>query len=83
MFINLAVASLSRYLGSQPFLNLTIDQYLYGYPDPLISLANDYIPNWIDFAQFGVLDRVGLFLDFHYKNLNNVLLQIFAVDGFG
>lgn len=61
MFINLAVASASSYLGSKPFLNLTIDEYLYGYDDALVTLANNIVPNWIDFPRFGILDRVGFF----------------------
>ncbi|KAF2893100.1 hypothetical protein ILUMI_13073 [Ignelater luminosus] len=58
MFVNLAVASASSYLGSEAFLNLTINEYLYGYDDTLVTLANNIVPNWIDFPRFGLLDRL-------------------------
>lgn len=58
MFVNLAVASITSYLGSKAFHPLTIDEYLWGYDDPLVTLANTVIPSWINFPRFGILDRV-------------------------
>lgn len=58
MFVNMAVSSVAHYLGSKPFVNLTIDEYLWGYDDPLVELANNVVPNWIDFPRFGILERV-------------------------
>lgn len=58
MFVNMAVSSVAHYLGSKPFVNLTIDEYLWGYEDPLVQLANNVVPNWIDFPRFGILERV-------------------------
>lgn len=39
-------------------LNLTVDDYLWGYDDPLVKLAANIIPNIITFDSFGILDRV-------------------------
>lgn len=58
MFVNLAITSISNYLGSKAFLNITIDEYLWGYDDPLVELANKAIPSWINFPRFGILDRI-------------------------
>lgn len=58
MFVNMAVSTISQYLGSKPFVNLTVDEYLWGYDDPLVKLANNVIPSWINFPRFGILDRV-------------------------
>ncbi|KAK4881445.1 hypothetical protein RN001_004764, partial [Aquatica leii] len=58
MFVQIGVSSISAYLGAEAFMNLTINDYLYGYDDSLVTLANDYLPNWIDFPKFGILDRI-------------------------
>lgn len=58
MFVNMAVATISQYLGSKPFVNLTVNEYLWGYDDPLVQLANNVVPSWINFPRFGILDRV-------------------------
>lgn len=70
MFVNMAVSSISHYLGSKPFVNVTVHEYLWGYDDPLVELANDVVPNWINFPRFGILDRVG-----KYRNLQRGRLQ--------
>ncbi|KAK5649342.1 hypothetical protein RI129_000371 [Pyrocoelia pectoralis] len=58
MFIQLGLRSLTAYLGSEPFVNISITDFLYGYDDPLVALANDFVPNWIDFSRLGILDRI-------------------------
>jgi hypothetical protein len=57
-FLNVGLATLARYLNSQPFLNLTAHEYLWGYDDPLVSLASTVLPNWIPFSKLGLMDRV-------------------------
>lgn len=39
-------------------LNLTVEDYLWGYDDPLVKLASNVIPSIITFKSFGLLDRV-------------------------
>jgi hypothetical protein len=58
VFLNLGLATLARYLNSQPLLNLTVHEYLWGYEDPLVSLASTVLPNWIPFTRLGLMERV-------------------------
>lgn len=55
---NLGFASLARMYGAKAFLNLTVDEYLWGYDDNLVKVANKFIPSWIDFGRFGLLERL-------------------------
>ncbi|EEB19340.1 protein croquemort, putative [Pediculus humanus corporis] len=58
IFTNLAFLTLTKYLGSQPFLNLTVHDYLWGYDDPLVKMANKIVSTKIPFSKFGLLDRM-------------------------
>lgn len=44
--------------SSQPFLNLTVQDYLWGYNDRLVLLASSIVPGIIPFKKFGLLDRM-------------------------
>lgn len=44
-------------LGSKLFLNMTAEELLWGYEDPLVSIASRLLPGWIDFGRIGVMDR--------------------------
>ncbi|KAB0791760.1 hypothetical protein PPYR_03560 [Photinus pyralis] len=56
--VRMAVGYLSLLLSGNEFLNLTVDDYLFGYDDHLITLASQFMPNWIHFSRFGVADRL-------------------------
>lgn len=58
VFLNVGLAALARYVDSQPLLNLTVHEYLWGYDDPLVRLASTVLPNWIPFSRLGLMDRV-------------------------
>ena len=58
LLLNTGLAALASYLDSQPFLNLTAHEYLWGYDDPLVRLASTVLPNWIPFLRLGLMDRV-------------------------
>lgn len=45
-------------MGTKAFLNLTVEEFLWGYEDKLVTIANRFLPSWIDFGNFGILDRV-------------------------
>lgn len=60
-FAALAISTLTSSLNSQPVLNLTVHDYLWGYEDPLVSLGANIIPSIITFDKLGILDRVKLF----------------------
>jgi hypothetical protein len=57
-FLNVGLSTLARYLGSQPFLNVTAHEYLWGYDDQLVRLANTFLPSWLPFSSLGLMDRV-------------------------
>lgn len=58
MAFNLALSMLVRHLSSQPFKLLPVDDFLWGYDDPLIKLASTFLPSWIPFSKFGLLERI-------------------------
>ncbi|CAG9120558.1 unnamed protein product [Plutella xylostella] len=43
--------------GSKLFLNITAQEYLWGYQDPIVTIANRFLPGWIDFGKIGIMDR--------------------------
>lgn len=57
MLAALGLSTITKSLNSKPILNLTVYDYLWGYDDPLISLASTIVP-YIDFEKFGILDRM-------------------------
>ncbi|KAJ6637985.1 Scavenger receptor class B member 1 [Pseudolycoriella hygida] len=58
VFAALALSTLTATLNSQPMLNLTVEDYLWGYEDRLVKLASNVIPKIITFESFGILDRM-------------------------
>lgn len=62
-FAAFAASALAQSTNSKPLLNLTVQDFLWGYKDNLISLANTVVPNYINFDRFGLMDRVRLRLD--------------------
>lgn len=57
-FAALAVSTLVKTTSSDPLLQLTVKDYLWGYDDPLISLASTVVPTIIPFKKLGLLDRM-------------------------
>ncbi|XP_022826082.1 scavenger receptor class B member 1-like [Spodoptera litura] len=57
-FAKMAFNMLAARLGSEPTVNITAHDYLWGYNEPLISLGNSILPGWINFDTLGVLDRL-------------------------
>ncbi|CRK92365.1 CLUMA_CG005909, isoform A [Clunio marinus] len=80
-FAALAVSTLSKSTNSQPLLNLTVHDFLWGYQDNLVSLANTVLPNYINFDRFGLMDRmfdeghnvVSMNLPEAVKNVNEIM----------
>ncbi|KAG6448200.1 scavenger receptor class B member 1 [Manduca sexta] len=44
-------------LGVKLFRNFTAEDILWGYEEPIVSIANNLFPGWIDFGKLGILDR--------------------------
>lgn len=57
-FLNMGLSTLVRYLGSQPLLNITAHDYLWGYDDELVRLASHLLPTWVPFSRLGLMDRM-------------------------
>ncbi|KAJ9599079.1 hypothetical protein L9F63_010439, partial [Diploptera punctata] len=57
-FLNLGLATLARYLDSQPLINISVHEMLWGYDEPLVRLARAFLPNWIPFSRLGLMDRM-------------------------
>ncbi|KAJ8953747.1 hypothetical protein NQ318_015403, partial [Aromia moschata] len=70
-FTNMGFSAISSTLGSQPILNLTIDEYMWGYEDKLVTVANKFLPKWIDFGTFGILERL-----ISRDNSNNITILV-------
>lgn len=57
-FAALAFSTLAMSTKAEPILNLTVHDFLWGYQDNLVSLANTVLPDYINFERFGLMDRV-------------------------
>jgi len=56
--VNYPIVQLANLMNAKPILNISVYDYLWGYNDPMVKLANGIVPNFIDFQKFGLLDRV-------------------------
>lgn len=58
MFAALGLSAVTRQLDSQPMLNISVHEYMWGYEDRLVELAAKFVPSWIDFSSFGIMEKV-------------------------
>ncbi|EDV42341.1 uncharacterized protein Dana_GF17933, isoform A [Drosophila ananassae] len=72
MFASLGLGALTRQLKAKPMLNLTVHEYLWGYEDNLVQLAARFVPSWIDFSSFGIMEK--LFREGNESNVFNMNL---------
>ncbi|XP_041968148.1 lysosome membrane protein 2-like [Aricia agestis] len=56
-FTNVGAYYSMRSLGSKLVMEMTADELMFGYKEPLVTLANQILPNWIDFSKTGIVDR--------------------------
>lgn len=56
--INYPLVQLINMMDAKPILNISVYDYLWGYEDSLVKLANGLVPKFINFQKFGLLDRV-------------------------
>lgn len=52
--INLAI----RHTNSQPIVQMTAKEFMFGYASQLTTLGNQLMPDWISFEKVGLIDRV-------------------------
>jgi scavenger receptor class B, member 1 len=54
----ISFSTLAKTTNSKPLLNITVQDYLWGYTDSLIKVARTVLPGYVDFDKFGLMDRV-------------------------
>ncbi|XP_046384513.1 scavenger receptor class B member 1-like [Ischnura elegans] len=47
-----------RQTGSEPIVQMTAEEFMFGYQDPLVGLGNTLLPSWIHFDKLGLIDRM-------------------------
>uniref|UniRef100_A0A2A4JT04 Scavenger receptor class B member 1 n=1 Tax=Heliothis virescens TaxID=7102 RepID=A0A2A4JT04_HELVI len=57
-FARMGFNMLTAQLNTKPTIQLSAQDYLWGYDEPLINLGNTILPGWINFDKMGVLDRL-------------------------
>jgi len=57
-FVNYPFIQFANILNAQTIISISVYDFLWGYDDPLVSLASKIIPNFIPFQKLGLLDRV-------------------------
>ncbi|XP_020816578.1 lysosome membrane protein 2 [Drosophila serrata] len=73
MFASLGLSAITRQLDSQPMLELSVHEYMWGYEDRLVELAAKFVPSWIDFSSFGIMEK--LFREGNESNVFNMNLH--------
>lgn len=61
-FFRLPINLVIRQTDSQPIINMTAKEFMFGYESPLTTLGNQFLPDWIYFDKVGLIDRVSTFL---------------------
>ncbi|XP_063540133.1 lysosome membrane protein 2-like [Cydia strobilella] len=44
-------------MGSKLFTTMTVDEFFWGFKDPVVTVAHKLFPGWINFDSIGLLDR--------------------------
>lgn len=57
-FAAFGVSSIAKTLNAKPLIKLSVHDFMWGYEDNLVRLANNLLPNFITFERLGILDRV-------------------------
>ncbi|XP_071450574.1 scavenger receptor class B member 1-like [Hetaerina americana] len=47
-----------RQTDSEPIEEMTAEEFMFGYEDPLVGLGNTLLPSWIHFDKLGLIDRM-------------------------
>ncbi|XP_059483274.1 lysosome membrane protein 2-like [Neocloeon triangulifer] len=79
-FMQVGFSTLVNYVDSQPFEQVTVKQYLWGYEDPIVRLASIAYSDEVTFKQLGLLDRM---FDAGFDNvtMNTTTLNIDTYNG--
>ncbi|KAJ8688588.1 hypothetical protein QAD02_024383 [Eretmocerus hayati] len=44
--------------NTQPLVNMTAKEFMFGYRSTLVSVGNSFLPGWIKFEKLGLIDRM-------------------------
>lgn len=70
---------LIRQIDQQPLVQMTAREFMFNYTNSLMSLGNNFMPDWITFENLGLIDRVSIqdlkLLGFFWASLNFVKNQ--------
>ncbi|XP_017143381.1 lysosome membrane protein 2 [Drosophila miranda] len=72
VFASLGLSAVAKRLNAQPMLEMSVHEYMWGYEDHLVELAAKFVPSWIDFASFGIMEK--LFREGNESNVVNMNL---------
>lgn len=57
-FTRVGLNILIRQTKSQPLVEMTAREFMFGYSNALMTLGNSFMPSWIYFDKLGLIDRV-------------------------
>jgi scavenger receptor class B, member 1 len=57
-FLRLPINMVIRNTNSQPIVQQTAKEFMFGYKSKLSTLGNTLLPDWIYFDKVGLIDRV-------------------------
>lgn len=57
-FTRLGLNIVIRQTESEPLVQMTAREFMFGYASSLMNLGNKFMPNWITFEKLGLIDRV-------------------------
>lgn len=56
-----------RQTKSQPIVQMTAKEFMFGYQSQLLTLGNRFMPGWITFEKLGLIDRVRVLFELSLK----------------
>lgn len=57
-FVRMGANLLIRRYKTQPIVQMTAKEFMFGYETELTTMGNTLTPNWITFSKVGLIDRV-------------------------
>ncbi|XP_028136382.1 scavenger receptor class B member 1-like isoform X2 [Diabrotica virgifera virgifera] len=57
-FTRIGLNVIIRQTESFPLVQMTAREFMFGYSSSLMSLGNNFLPNWINFDKLGLIDRM-------------------------
>lgn len=58
LFTRMGVNVLIKNTNTQPLVEMSAKEFMFGYQSTLLTLGNKFMPSWIGFDKLGLIDRV-------------------------